>query len=307
MGRILVWLFLGTVIFAGFSVVIAFIHLVRDLLAFVQFIVPTATLEKLLNLPPALAYSGIWFQFALIYFFVVVPAGILILLIWQFRVRNRPTPWRKPRPQPWRNQRLAVVLTAYNDEASIGSAVDEFRDLPQVENVIVVDNNCTDQTAEVARAHGASVYAEPRQGYGFACIGGLNHALESTDADVIVLCEGDHTFYGEDLAKFLPYVSDCDLVIGTRNTRTLTREGSQMDWFMSWGNLFLAVLIRLRYWDWSYLGRVQIDQRWVHVSGNTSRFLTSNYRQAESRKSSFLASHDLGGASRAHGLNRSAD
>ena len=102
------------------------------------------------------------------------------------------------------------------------------------------------------------MYAEPRQGYGFACIGGLNHALESTDADVIVLCEGDHTFYGEDLAKFLPYVSDCDLVIGTRNTRTLTREGSQMDWFMSWGNLFLAVLIRLRYWDWSYLGRVQL-------------------------------------------------
>jgi hypothetical protein len=86
----------------------------------------------------------------------------------------------------------------------------------------------------------------------------MRYALTNTTNDIIVLCEGDMTFYGDDLAKFLPYMADCDMVIGTRNTRTLTREGSQMNWFMSWGNLFLALMIRLRYWDWSFLGRVQL-------------------------------------------------
>ncbi len=121
-----------------------------------------------------------------------------------------------------------------------------------------MDNNSTDQTSSVARAHGAMVVGEKQQGYGYACIAGLRYALTQTTAEFIVLCEGDMTFYGDDLAKFLPYLADCDMVVGTRNTRALTREGSQMDWFMAWGNLFLAVLIRLRYWDWSYLGRVQL-------------------------------------------------
>jgi cellulose synthase/poly-beta-1,6-N-acetylglucosamine synthase-like glycosyltransferase len=257
-GRILVFLFLGSVAFAGLTVVIGLIHLARDLLALFQLLVPSIAIAKWLNLPPALGFGGVWFLFAIYYFFIVAPAGILILLVWQFAIRNRPTPWKRPELIPWRDQRVAVVLTAYNDEESIGPSVDEFRRQPFVTHVIVVDNNSKDRTSEVARAHGAIVVPETRQGYGFACMGGMSYALDHTEDDVIVLCEGDMTFFGDDLAKFLPYIADCDLVVGTRNTKTLTRDGTQMDWFMTWGNLFLAILIRLRYWDWSFLGRVQL-------------------------------------------------
>jgi cellulose synthase/poly-beta-1,6-N-acetylglucosamine synthase-like glycosyltransferase len=258
MGKVLVWLFLGSTVFAAFSVVIGLVHMVRDLLVLVRFFAPSQILSNALILPPALAFTGFWFQFAIIYFFIIVPLGILALLTRQLIVRNQPTRWKRPAPLDWRTQRLAVVLTAYNDEQSIGLAVDEFKDLPQVATVIVVDNNSKDRTTQVALEHGAVVVNEPRQGYGYACIGGMRYALEHTDADAIVLCEGDHTFYGDDLAKFLPYLADCDLVVGTRNTRVLTREGSQMDWFMAWGNLYLAILIRLRYWNWAFLGRVQL-------------------------------------------------
>jgi hypothetical protein len=258
MGKVLVWLFLGTTIFAAFSVIIGLIHLVRDLVAFIHFASAGQAIANDLTLPPALAFSGLWFQIAIIYFFIVVPIGILLLLLRQFIVRNKPTRWLRPPPLDWRKLRLAVALTAYNDEQSIGLSVDEFKDLPQVQQVIVVDNNSRDSTRAVAESHGATVIDEPRQGYGFACIGGMRYALNHTDADAIVLCEGDRTFYGEDLAKFLPYLADCELVVGTRNTRVLTREGSQMDWFMSWGNLYLAILIRLRYWNWAFLGRVQL-------------------------------------------------
>lgn len=258
MGRVLVWLFLGTTVFAAFSVIIGIIHAARDLLALANFFAPSQILANALTLPPAFAFNGLWFQFAIVYFFIVIPLGILALLIRQLIVRNHPSPWVRPAPLDSRKLKLAVVLTAYNDEASIGPAVDEFKDLPQVEAVIVVDNNSRDRTDPVARTHGATVVRETRQGYGYACIGGLTYALDHTDADAIVLCEGDLTFYGDDLGKFVPYLADCDLVVGTRNTRTLTREGSQMNWFMAWGNLYLAILIRLNYWNWAFLGRVQL-------------------------------------------------
>jgi Glycosyl transferase family 2 len=258
MGRVLVWLFLGSTVFAGFSVIIGLIHLARDLLALVNFFAPSRVLANALTLPPAFAFTGLWFQFAIVYFFIVVPLGVFALLIRQLIVRNRPTRWKRPAQLEWQQLRLAVVLTAYNDEASIGLAVDDFKDRSQVASVIVVDNNSHDGTERVAREHGATVVRETRQGYGYACIGGMQYALDHTDADAIVLCEGDYTFYGDDLGKFVPYLADCDLVVGTRNTRTLTREGSQMDWFMAWGNLYLAILIRLSYWNWAFLGRVQL-------------------------------------------------
>lgn len=258
MGRILVLLFLGSAVFALLTIAIGLIHAVRDAVRITGRIFPGSGLANPPNLPPALAFSGVWFTFAVYYFFLVVPIGILILLLWHFLIRNRPTPWKRPTPVDWIRQSVAIVLTAYDDQASIGSAVDEFKDQPQVRRVIVVDNNSKDQTSAVAAAHGATVVRETRQGYGFACIAGLRYALDQTSDEFIVLCEGDMTFYGDDLSKFLPYLADCDMVVGTRNTRALTREGSQMDWFMAWGNLFLAIMIRLRYWDWSYLGRVQL-------------------------------------------------
>jgi len=258
MGKVLVWLFLGTTVFAIFSVVIGMIHMARDILALVQFFAPSQVLANALNLPPILAFGGLWFQFAVIYFFLVIPLGVFALLVRQLIVRNRPTLWPRPAPLDATRLKVAVVLTAYNDAQSIGLSVDDFRERAQVAQVIVVDNNSRDGTAEVARAHGATVVLESRQGYGWACIGGLSYALRETSADAIVLCEGDHTFFGEDLGKFIPYLADCDLVVGTRNTRVLTLEGSQMDWFMAWGNLYLAILIRLRYWNWAFLGRIQL-------------------------------------------------
>jgi len=258
MGRLLVLVFLGTLAFVALTVVIGVIHLLRDLLSLIQFFAPSKTLANALTLPNALSFNGIWFVFAIYYFFIFVPAALGFLLLMQFLTRHRPTKWKTPKTLDWSKEKVAVVLTAYNDEKSIGSSIDEFRPQAGVAHVIVVDNNSRDRTTEVAREHGAIVVGESRQGYGYACMAGMRWALEHTSDEIIVLCEGDMTFFGDDLPKFLPYIADCDMVVGTRNTKTLTKPGSQMDCFMSWGNLALALLIRFRYWDWGFLGRVQL-------------------------------------------------
>jgi len=150
--------------------------------------------------------------------------------------------------------RVAVAITAYNDAEATAQAVRDFARLPNVVEVLVIDNNSTDRTAELAKAAGATVIREARQGYGFACMRGLAEGLRVPGADVIVLTEGDGTFVAEDTAKFLAYTDHADMVVGNRVVRGMVDPDSQMDHFFTWGNMAVAMLLRLRFWDGLYLG-----------------------------------------------------
>ncbi len=250
MGRFLVTVFLATACFAVVTTVVALVDLVLSLMRWALSSVD----PPLVNVQSG--WDGALLTVAVVYFFVAIPILAGVAILWDLSAsRHRPQVASSPRPT-CRDQQVGVVLTAYDDAASIGAAVEEFRSLPSVAEIVVVDNNSRDDTARIAVAHGATVISESQQGYGYACMAGLRYLLDRSATEVIALCEGDMTFFASDLDKMLPYLSDCDLVLGTRTTRTLTRAGSQMDWFMTWGNLFLAFLIRLRYWDTTFVGRV---------------------------------------------------
>jgi glycosyltransferase involved in cell wall biosynthesis len=154
-----------------------------------------------------------------------------------------------PRSTVWRPLAACVHvgLTAFNDAVCIGEAVREFKACPLVTKVIVVDNNSTDGTAEAARAAGADeVVVEPVPGYGSCCLRALAEA--SRGADVVVLCEGDLTFRGQDVKKLLAYLEDCDLVLGTRTTQELREADTQLDWLINPANQIVAKLIQARFW-----------------------------------------------------------
>ena len=143
--------------------------------------------------------------------------------------------------------RVHVGLTAWNDQEAIGRAVREFKACPDVHKVIVVDNNSSDATARIAAEAGADeVVVETIPGYGSCCMKALAEA--SRDADVIVLCEGDMTFSAHDVKKFLAYLENCDLVLGTRATQELRDRDTQMDWLLNPGNQIIAKLVQTRFW-----------------------------------------------------------
>ena len=156
------------------------------------------------------------------------------------------------------NHNIVVAMTAYNDEASIYDAVQEFKSQPDVRQVIVVDNNSTDHTNELAQRAGALVVKEEQQGYGYACIRGLAEALKFPNVNVVALVEGDMTFAGKDLSKLVPYLDNVDMVVGTRTTQELTTEDSQLNWFYVWGNMFLAKMTQVKFWDIKHWGRVRL-------------------------------------------------
>ncbi len=147
---------------------------------------------------------------------------------------------------PIKNPRIAVGMTAYNDEGVIGKAVKDFVNAENVEKVIVIDNNCIDNTAKEAREAGATVVEERVQGYGAACKRALKEARKS--GNIVCLVEGDQTFAASDLKKLVAYIENSDIVLGTRTTAELSAPDSQLIWFMRYGNLFIAKLLQLRYW-----------------------------------------------------------
>jgi cellulose synthase/poly-beta-1,6-N-acetylglucosamine synthase-like glycosyltransferase len=181
---------------------------------------------------------------------------LAVMFVYVILGRNRraPLPPGLVRADSPGNRRVVVAITAYNDAEATAQAVKDFRRQPGVVKVFVIDNNSTDATADLAAAAGATVVRETRQGYGYACLRGLSESLKVPDTDVIVLTEGDGTFVAEDTAKFLAYINDADLVVGNRTVRGLVDHDSQMDHFFTWGNMAVALLLRLRFWDGRFLG-----------------------------------------------------
>jgi glycosyltransferase involved in cell wall biosynthesis len=141
----------------------------------------------------------------------------------------------------WQGQRVSVVFPAYNEEAGIAAAVDDFGGVEAVDEVLVVDNNSVDLTAARAATAGARVVHEPRQGYGNA----LRRGLSEAQGEYIVLAEPDGTFMGKDVLKLLAYADDFDLVLGTRTTRELIWHGANMGWQLRWGNWVVAKLLQV--------------------------------------------------------------
>jgi dolichol-phosphate hexosyltransferase len=84
--------------------------------------------------------------------------------------------------------KISLVVPCYNEEAGLPYVM---QDLPAIiDEVVVVDNNSKDCTAEVARSYGATVVFEPRQGYGAAYKAGFRRAT----GDFIVTMDGDGTY-----------------------------------------------------------------------------------------------------------------
>ena len=86
-----------------------------------------------------------------------------------------------------------------------------------MQEIIVVDNGSTDDTAAIAEQNGARVVDEPRRGYGSACLAGIA-ALAEIPPDIVVFLDGDYSDYPTDLPRLLQPILEGRfvLVIGAR-------------------------------------------------------------------------------------------
>jgi glycosyltransferase involved in cell wall biosynthesis len=139
---------------------------------------------------------------------------------------------------------IKVIIPAFNEADSIAYVINE---LPEtVSEIIVINNNSSDNTVKNAQETGATVLTEKRKGYGYACLCGLAYVeAQSKLPDIIVFIDGDYSDYPVELDNVVaPILEDnLDFVVGARK-KSLREEGS-MTPQQVFGNWLATFLMRL--------------------------------------------------------------
>ncbi|WP_442265076.1 glycosyltransferase family 2 protein [Tenacibaculum sp. ZS6-P6] len=139
---------------------------------------------------------------------------------------------------------IRVIIPAYNEQDSIPKVINDIPDI--VEEVIVVNNNSTDNTPKNAKKAGATVLSEERKGYGYACLKGINYITSNNlKTDIVVFLDGDYSDYPEQLIEIVNPIlnEDIDFVIGSRVKRL--RESGSMTPQQVFGNWLATFLMKV--------------------------------------------------------------
>lgn len=113
------------------------------------------------------------------------------------------------------NTDTVVIIPAYNEQSALPLVLKEIP-MHRVSKVIVVDNNSTDKTSEVATAAGALVVCEKRQGYGSACLKGIEVARKF-HPEYLIFLDADYSDNPKEMELLWSELDkDFDLVIGSR-------------------------------------------------------------------------------------------
>jgi glycosyltransferase involved in cell wall biosynthesis len=129
---------------------------------------------------------------------------------------------------------VALIIPAFDEEGAIGAVVEGFRSVvteggrSSLDEIVVVDNNSRDATAQRARDAGATVVHEPRPGYGSACLRGISYLAGERPGGpptVVVFADGDGSNDPADLEAVVAPLraKECEMVIGARPRRADAR------------------------------------------------------------------------------------
>lgn len=137
------------------------------------------------------------------------------------------------------NPKVIAAIPAYNEEKYIGNIVLKARQY--VDEVIVVDDGSTDQTANVARLAGASVIQHRQnRGYG-ASVQTLLAEAKERNPDVMVLLDADSQHNPDEIPNFIkPILAGSDLVIGSRE-----RQRANIPQYRRFGQRVLSYFSRI--------------------------------------------------------------
>ena len=149
-------------------------------------------------------------------------------------------------------QKIRVIIPAYNEAAAIGKVINHIP--PCVNEIIVVNNNSSDNTEKIAQQSGATVLTEPKRGYGNACLKGIEYLSHKTKkTDMVVFLDADFSDYPEELIKITKPIieKDIDFVLGTR-VKNLRDKGSMQPQqiFGNWlATLLMGVFYKSKFTD----------------------------------------------------------
>ena len=138
-------------------------------------------------------------------------------------------------------QRIAVLIPCYNESQTIAKVVRDYRQALPDATIYVYDNNSSDGTDEIARAAGAIVRYEYRQGKGNV----IRTMFRDIDADCYLMIDGDDTYPAENARQMCDLILNgaADIVIGDRLSSTYFTENKRP--FHNVGNVMVRKFINM--------------------------------------------------------------
>jgi len=138
---------------------------------------------------------------------------------------------------------VSVVIPSLNEEKTIGNCIAKVKEVfveNHINGELIVADNSTDNTAEIARSAGATVIVPEKRGYGNAYLAALFHAK----SEFMVIADSDGTYDLSELPNFLAPLmkGDADLVIGNRFGGGISK--GAMPWLHRYiGNPILTMIL----------------------------------------------------------------
>ena len=122
-------------------------------------------------------------------------------------------------------KKIAVLIPCYNESVTIEKVVKDYKVVLPEADIYVYDNNSTDHTDEIARAAGAIVKYEYRQGKGNV----IRSMFRDIEADCYIMIDGDDTYPAEHARAMVDLVlkKGVDMVIGDRLSSTYFMENKR--------------------------------------------------------------------------------
>lgn len=135
------------------------------------------------------------------------------------------------------NKKISLVIPCYNEEAGLAQIL--RNDLSNIDEIIVVDNNCTDQTTQVALKRYCQVVRELRKGYGYAYKAGF----EKATGEIIVTMDGDATYPTMMIDRMVSKLvkKDYDFISANRFTKARPKNMLFLNYL---GNRILTIVLR---------------------------------------------------------------
>ena len=148
------------------------------------------------------------------------------------------------------NKKIVVLIPCHNEAEGIANVLvkfpwDKIKSNRMQATIIVIDNNSTDGTAEVALSMGAQVIYETKKGKGNAMRAAFKVLPNGTD--YVVMLDGDDTYDSREILRMVEPLDSgfCDVVIGSRLGGKM-HDGA-MRTFNRAGNWLFTHLVRLHY------------------------------------------------------------
>jgi len=143
----------------------------------------------------------------------------------------------------YKDQSIAVIIPCLNEEQGIESVLRAMPDF--VDEVIVVDNNSTDRTSEVAASLGAKVIREDVRGYGRS----YKRGFAMASSDLIVTLDGDHSYPVDALSYLIEAFLHLDVDF-LNASRFPVQDSQAMSFKNKFGNLVLSIAMTVLFLRW---------------------------------------------------------